>query len=75
MFKEVKSIKFFSHQLGGNYGGYVEMWGFESLADLEKWVNKYRKDKDYTTFHPEFIALIVPGTYSINIWTPVAELQ
>jgi len=57
---------------GGNFGGFVEMWEFESLADLEKWLNKYALDRDYATFHPEFMALIVPERYSINIWAPVA---
>jgi hypothetical protein len=74
LFKEIKSLKFFSHWLGGNVGGYVEMWEMESLADGEKWSSRYSQDKERMTMLPEFMAIIVPGTYSLNIWRPT-ELQ
>jgi len=74
LFKEAKSIKLFSH-VTGSFGGFVEMWEFESLSEMEKWIVKYMKDKDYATYHTEFMALIVPETYSINIWTSVGELR
>jgi len=40
LLKELKSYKMFSQMLGGNWGGYVEMWEFENLADCEKFFNK-----------------------------------
>ncbi|MGD0028619.1 MAG: NIPSNAP family protein [Candidatus Bathyarchaeia archaeon] len=69
--KELKSHRMFAQLLGGNYGGYVEMWEFENLADLEKFFNKLMKS-DYTTkLYPEFASLTVPATHSMNIWNPV----
>jgi hypothetical protein len=71
LFSGVKSYKMFAQMLGGNYGGYVEMWEFANLADCEKFFNKVMQS-DYTTkLYPEFASLIVPATYSMNIWTPV----
>jgi hypothetical protein len=67
-FKEVKSYKIFSKMLGGNFDGYVEMWEFENLAELEKFFNKVMKS-DYTTkLAPEFTSLIAPVTRSMNVW-------
>jgi len=72
LFKEVKSHKLFSHLLGGNWGGFVEMWEAKSLADIEKVFNRVMQDKEYMTkIYPEVMALVVPGTHSINIWNPV----
>ena len=69
--KEVKSYKIFAQFLGGNWGGYVEMWEFENLADCEKFFNRVMQS-DYTTkLYPEFASLVVPATYSINVWNPV----
>ncbi|HVP17278.1 MAG TPA: hypothetical protein VMT42_07920 [candidate division Zixibacteria bacterium] len=72
LFKELKSHKVFSHLLGGNWGGGAWMGEYENLADLEKNFNKLMGDKEFMTkMFPEWNALIVPGTYSINVWTPV----
>jgi len=71
LFSGVKSYKMFAQMLGGNYGGYVEMWEFTNLADCEKFFNKVMQS-DYTTkLYPEFASLIVPATYSMNVWNPV----
>jgi hypothetical protein len=71
-YKEVKSHKVFSHMLGGNWGGHVVMWEVENLAGLEKFWGRSMQDKEWLTeFRPQLMALIVPGTYSINIWSPV----
>jgi hypothetical protein len=73
LFKEVKSHKLFSQMLGGNWGGYVEIWEAKSLADIEKVFNRVMQDKEYMTkINPEGNALIVPGTDSLNIWSSVA---
>jgi hypothetical protein len=71
LFKEVKSYKLFSHMLGGKWGGYVWMTEFENLADLEKGFNKLMKSDYMTTIYPEMASLIVPGSYSIDVWNPV----
>jgi hypothetical protein len=72
LFKEVKSHKVFSHLFGGNWGGYVEMTEVESMADVEKFYNRLMADKEFMAqIYQEFIALIVPGTYSLNMWNSV----
>jgi hypothetical protein len=71
LFKEVKSVKVFSHMLGGNWGGYVYMTEFENLADFENSMNKSMKSDFMTTLAPEFESLIVAGSYSISIWNSV----
>ena len=73
LFKEVKSWKLFAQLLGGVVGGYVEMWEFRTMADAEKSMNKLRQDKQFTTQqYSAFLALLVPGTYSMNVWNSVA---
>jgi len=69
--KEVKSYKMFAQMLGGNWGGYVEMWEFENLAELEKFFNRVMQSDYMTKLYPEFASLIVPATYSINVWNSV----
>ena len=67
--KELKSCKMFAQMFGGNYGGYVEMWEFENLADCEKFFNRIMQSEYPTKLQPEFMALIVPATYSMSVWT------
>jgi hypothetical protein len=71
--KRLKSPrKTFRQMLGGNYGGIIIMYEFESTADVENSFNKLMVDKEYMTkIYPEFAALMVPGTYSFSVWTPV----
>jgi hypothetical protein len=72
LFKEVKSHKWFSHMLGGNWGGYVEMWEANSLEEIMKSFNRVMQDKEYMTkIYPEGMALIIPGSNSIEIWNSV----
>ena len=39
---------------GGNFGGFVEMWEFEDLADLEKFFNKVLQSDCMMTLYPGF---------------------
>jgi len=71
LFKEVKSHKIFSHVLGGKWGGYVEMYEFENLANFEKWMNKIMRSDFMTTLYPEAASLTVPGSESMDIWNSV----
>jgi hypothetical protein len=72
LFKEIKSFKVFRHMLGGDVGGRVMMWEMESLADVEKFLNRAMGDKEWLTkFYPEYVALMVPRMHSMNVWTPV----
>jgi hypothetical protein len=70
--KEVKSWKLFAQMLGGNFGGYVETWEFENMADCETCMNRLMQDEEFrTAIYGEFARLIVPGTHSINVWNAV----
>jgi len=72
LFKEVKSYKIFAQVLGGNWGGYVEMWEFENLADCEKCMTRVMQDNEFMTkIYPEFAGFVVPATHSIDIWSSV----
>jgi len=69
LFKEMKSYKVFSDLLGGNWGGGAWMTEFDSLADFEKAFKKM-EDKEFMAMMAEWNTLIVPGTYSISVWSP-----
>jgi uncharacterized protein YktA (UPF0223 family) len=58
--------------VGDSWGGHAEMTEVESLADVEKFYNKLMTDKELMAqIYQEFIALIVPRTYSLNVWSSV----
>ncbi len=71
--KELKSWKLFSQMIGGNTGGYVEMSGYESLADFEKFMKRifHGQDASIAAIVSGFKTCVVPGTYSVNIWNSV----
>jgi len=71
LFKEVKSYRMFTQRFGGIYGGYVEMWEFENLADFEKCNNRQMQSEYLKTVEQELWAFVVPATYSVSIWNPV----
>jgi hypothetical protein len=71
LFDGVKTYRMFAQMFGGNYGGYVEMWEFENLADCEKFFNRVMQSDYITKLYPEFASLVVPATYSMNIWNSV----
>jgi hypothetical protein len=71
LFKKVKSQKMFAQVFGGNSNGYVEIWEFDNLADLEKFFNRLMKSDYATKLAPEFASLIVPATRSMSIWNSV----
>ena len=71
-FKEVKSHWMFSQLVGGNADGYVEMFEFESLAGIERFLSKLVKSGYMTKLYPVFISLIVPGSRSTRVWASYA---
>jgi len=73
LFKEVKSLKIFAQTFGGIAGAHIEMWEFGNMADLEKCWAKENKDERFRRMHQEFLQLIEPVTFSINVWSEVAQ--
>ena len=69
LFREVKSRRLFSHLIGGNVGGYVEIWELENMADWEKWYNKVIQSEYMTKLYPEAAVLEVPGSESTSVWS------
>ena len=69
--KELKSYKLLAQTLGGNADGYVEMWEFENLAELEKFFNKLVLSGYMTKLYPEFATLMVPASRTMDIWSSV----
>jgi hypothetical protein len=68
-FKELKSWKLFSQEIGGTLGGYVEMWEFDNLTEYAKSREKRHSDKGYVEFAEEWYRLTEPSTW--NIWNAV----
>ena len=73
MFKG-KSGKLFTQTFGGVYGAYVSMWEYNSLADMEKEMTVTMKDERLLKLMQEFMQLIVPNTYTANVWNFVMSV-
>jgi hypothetical protein len=74
LFDGVKSMRVFSHKYGGSVGGFTAMWGFESLAHIEGWENGFSEIPEEMALRSEFMDLIVPGSFSADIWESVKTL-
>ena len=70
-FKEMKSKRIFSQMFGGISGGYIEMNEFDNMADAEKYMTRVSKDKGFMKLYQEAKLLLVPATYSLNVWKSV----
>jgi len=70
-FKEMRSKRIFSQMFGGVSGGYVELDEFDSLADAEKYIARTDKDEGFMKLLQEALQLVVPATYSLNVWKAV----
>ena len=73
MFKG-KSGKLFTQMFGGVYGTYVSLFEYDSLADLEKEMTATMKDERLMKMMQEFMLLVVPNTYTTNIWNFVMNV-
>ena len=70
-FKEMKSKRIFSQMFGGISDGYIEMNEFDNMADAEKYMTRVSKDKEFVKLYQEAKLLLVPATYSLNVWKSV----
>lgn len=74
-FKELKSWKLLTNDLGGKAGLYAEIWEFDSFAEYEKWHNRMITDEDYMRIiKQEFMSIIVGGTWSRDLWKTVMQM-
>ena len=71
LFGEVRSWKLFAQMFGGIAGTYIEMWEFDSMADLEKCWKREDQDEGFIKIHQEFLQLIDNTTFSMKIWNSI----
>jgi hypothetical protein len=64
---KAKSTKIFTQVFGGTFGRYVAMSEYDTIADWEKEYATMMQDEIQMKLYQEFQALMVPGTFSINI--------
>lgn len=70
-FRGLKSWKVFAQMFGGISGGHVQLWEYDSMADIEKSMMLMFRDKGFMEIKREFDRLIEPTTHSWNIWNSV----
>ena len=69
--KELKSVRFFHQTFGGAYGSWVELIECDSLAAYEKANERNLKDKEYMEILREFLSVIEPAEFSVEVWNSV----
>ena len=68
MLKEIKSMKLYTQRFGGISGAKIELVEFDSLAGYEKLIARVMKDEEMKKIHADFMALIDPTTYTMEVW-------
>jgi hypothetical protein len=75
LFSGVKSMRVLSHKYSGVVGGFTAMWGFDSLASIEGWENGFSEIPEEAALRSEFMDLIIPGSFSVDIWESIKTLN
>ena len=70
-FKEMKSKRIFSQIFGGVSGTYIELNEFDNIADAENYMARMVKDEGFMKLYQRALQLLVPATYSLNVWKTV----
>ena len=73
-FPGLKSYQVFS-QMVGKFGGYIELWEFETMNDIDTLFQTMFTDEELKTFPQEFFGLVEPGSYTTQIWKSVTEYR
>ena len=68
VYKEIKSMNFFTQLYGGTYGTYVDLEEYDSFEACEEAQKTMEKDEVVMKIYQELIELLEPSTYSINVW-------
>jgi hypothetical protein len=72
LFDGLKSWKLYKQDIGQPAGLYIEVWEYESLAQMEEIDRRIFADEEMKKISAEFHQLIEPVTFSTGIWSPVA---
>ena len=70
LFDGVKSWKLYKQDVGQPAGLYIEMWEYESLAQMEEVNARIFADERMKRFDAEFHQSVEPATFSASIWSP-----
>ena len=72
IFEGLKSWKLLQQEFGGVGNLYIEMWEFESLAEMDKCNARIFDNKEMKRINAEFHELIDHATFARFIWNSVA---
>ena len=71
LFPGLKSWKLYKQQIGQPAGLYIEMWEYESLAQMEQ-DRTCEIDEGMQRISAGFHKLVEPATFSTSVWIPAA---
>ena len=71
LFDGLKSWKLYRQEIGQPSGLYVEMWEYESLAQMEETNARLHQDEGMDAIRTAFQLLVEPATLSESVWRPV----
>jgi len=72
LFRGLISWHLWRQEYGGVSDMYVEMWEYESLAEMERVSDRIFADEGMKKIGRGFHQLIEPASFSAAIWSPVA---
>jgi hypothetical protein len=72
LFDGVLSWKLYKQSYGQMAGMYIEVWEYESLAQMDIINKRIFEDEVMKKINVEFHRLVEPATFSKCIWSPVA---
>ena len=74
-FKEVKSWRLYTQVYGGTYMSFIDIWEYDSQADLDKYESEWAPGGRLAEFGAAYVNLVVGETMSSLIWKPELELD
>lgn len=72
LFDGLKSWKLHKQDIGQPAGLYIELWEYESLANMEEIGGRIFADEGMKAISAAFHQLVEPATFSASIWSLVA---
>lgn len=72
LFDGVLSWKLYKQSYGQIAGMYIEVWEYESLAQMDVINKRLFQDLELKRIQEEFHQLVEPATFAKCIWSPVA---
>jgi hypothetical protein len=72
LFAGLRSWKLYKQEIGQQAGAYIEMWEYESLAEMEQVNARIFGDKGMKAIQMAFNGLVEPATFCTSVWRPVA---